>query len=159
VIAEENIATNGRRAWAALIDSLMVTLFVLILFYDPLMVLAQMARGATTPETQENFLRAFQSFQHQTLPYIFSLYVVYHAVPVWRGGMTLGKYLMKIRVVQAEDGMPVSFGGALSRALGRTVGEMFVFYVTFVLAFFTPLRQTLHDRLSRTVVVNVESVS
>ena len=157
MIAEDRIASIGRRTWAALIDSLVVSLFVLILFYDPLMALADLAGTAVTPEKQNEFLLAFQAFQRQTLPYIFALYVVYHTVLVWQGGMTLGKYLMKIRVVQAEDGAPLPLGGALIRALMRTLGEMFLFYLTFLPAYFTPLRQTLHDRLGRSVVVDAVS--
>ncbi len=156
MISEDSIATIGRRAWAAFIDSLVVSAFVFILYYDPLMALANLAAGATTPEGQDTFLRAFQAFQHQTLPYIFTLYVVYHTLLVWQSGMTLGKYLARIRVVRAVDGGSVSFGSALVRGMMRTVGEMFVFYLTFLPAFFTPLRQTLHDRLGGTLVVNVE---
>ena len=154
--SEFALASIGRRTWAAFIDSLVVTLFVLILFYDPLMELAALASGAATTESQDAFLSAFQAFQRQTLPYIFALYVIYHAVLVWQNGMTVGKYLAKIRVVRVDQEKPMTFGVALARALGRTLGEMFVFYVTFLPAFFTPLRQTLHDRLSRTVVVEWE---
>jgi uncharacterized RDD family membrane protein YckC len=153
------LATIGRRTGAAFIDSLVVTLFVLILFYDPLMVLADLTRVAVTPEKQAEFMVAFQAFQAQTLPYIFALYVVYHAILVWQGGMTLGKYMMKIKVVQADGTAPVSFGAATARALGRTIGEMFVFYVTFLPAWFTPLRQTLHDRIAKTVVIDLRAAS
>jgi len=153
MITQRQLATTGRRTWAALIDSLVVSMFVLIVFYDSLMALAALGQGAITPEKQVEFLQAFQLFERQTLPYIFALYVVYHTVLVWQGGMTLGKYLMKIRIVQAESGEPVTFSSAFARALGRTLGEMFLFYLTFIPAFFTPLRQTLHDRLARTVVV------
>ena len=151
---DPTLATTGRRAWAALIDSLVVSVFVLIVFYDPLMALAQIAEGAVTPQKQAEFLEAFRAFEYQILPYMFALYVIYHAVLVWQwSGMTLGKYLMRIRVVQADTGAPVSFGTALVRALGRTVGEMFLMYATFVPAFFASSRQTLHDRLARTIVV------
>ncbi len=153
--AREQTATIGRRAWAALIDSLVLSVFVLILYYDPLMALAELARQAGLQQKPEIFLAAFQAFQTTTLPYIFALYIVYHAVLVWQGGMTLGKYLTRIRVVRAEDGGPVSLGSALVRALVRTLGEMFLMYVTFLPAWFTPLRQTLHDRLARTVVIRV----
>ena len=156
MISEDRIASIGRRTWAAFIDSLVVSLFVLILFYDRLMALANLAAGATTPEKQEVFLQAFQGFQHQTLPYIFTLYVLYHTLLIWQSGATLGKYLAHIRVVRADDGGSVPFGSALARGMMRTVGEMFVFYLTFLPAFFTPLRQTLHDRLAGTLVVNVE---
>ena len=159
MIAEDRIASIGRRAWAAFIDSLVVSAFVFILYYDPLMALANLAADATTPEKQDLFLQAFQGFQHQTLPYIFVLYVLYHTLLIWQSGMTLGKYFAHIRVVRATDGGSVSFGSALVRGMMRTVGEMFVLYVTFLPAFFTPLRQTLHDRLAGTVVVNVERQS
>jgi uncharacterized RDD family membrane protein YckC len=39
------------------------------------------------------------------------------------------------------------------------VGELIVFYITFLPAWFTPLRQTLHDRLGKTVVVNLEAAT
>ncbi len=153
---ERALATIGRRTWAAFIDSLVVSVFVLILFYDPLSGLAFLAAEAVTPEKQEVFLSAFQAFQRQTLPYIFSLYVLYHTVLVWQSGMTIGKYLARIRIVRLEEGEPMTFAAAFGRALGRTLGEMFLFYVTFLPAFFSPLRQTLHDRLVQTVVVERE---
>ena len=159
MIAEDRIASIGRRTWAAFIDSLVVSAFVFILYYDPLVALTNLAADATTPEKQALFLQAFQGFQSQTLPYIFVLYVLYHTLLVWQSGMTLGKYFAHIRVVRVVDGGSVPFGSALVRAMMRTVGEMFVFYVTFLPAFFTPLRQTLHDRLAGTVVVDVERQS
>lgn len=159
MISGDHIASIGHRAWAALIDSLVLSVLVLIIYYDPLMALARLATEATTPEKQEVFLQAFQVFQRQTLPYIFTLYVLYHTLLIWQSGMTLGKYFARIRVVRVEDGGSVPFGSALARGMMRTIGEMFVAYLTFVPAWFTPLRQTLHDRLGRTVVVKVERTS
>ena len=156
MISEDRIASVGRRTWAAFIDSLVVSVFVFILYYDPLMALSNLMVSATTPEKQEIFMQAFRAFQHQSLPYIFTLYVLYHTLLIWQSGMTLGKYIAHIRVVRADDGGSVPFGSALVRALIRTVGEMFVLYLTFLPAFFSPLRQTLHDRLAGTVVVDVE---
>jgi uncharacterized RDD family membrane protein YckC len=61
---------------------------------------------------------------------------------------------MKIKVVMIEDGTLLSFSASLLRALVRVVDEA-LFYIGFLPAFFSPTRQTLHDRVSRSVVVNV----
>ena len=153
------LAPIGRRTVAAFVDSLVVTLLVLVIYYDPLMVLADLAAQATTPEKQKAFRSAFVAFQHETLPYIFVLYVAYHAVLVWQTGMTVGKYLLKIKVASTEGEGSMSFMTALVRALVRTIGEMVVFYITFLPAWFTPLRQTLHDRLAKTIVVDLRAAS
>ncbi len=157
MIGENRIASLGRRTWAALIDSLVVSVFVLILYYDPLMVLSDLLARATTQEAMEVFKQAFQGFQRQNFPYIFSLYVLYHTLLIWQSGMTPGKYLMRIRVVDQVSGGRLSFGMAFLRALVRTVGEIFLLYLTFLPAFFSPWHQTLHDRVSRALVVNIEA--
>jgi uncharacterized RDD family membrane protein YckC len=159
VNTEFSLATIGKRTVAALIDSLVLTLFVFVLYYEPLKALTDLFQEATTPQSQSDFLEAFQAFQHETLPYILALNVVYHAVLVWQTGMTLGKYILKIKVVTTDDKNSLSFFDALVRALLRTVGELIVFYITFLPAWFTPLRQTLHDRLGKTVVVNLEAAT
>lgn len=155
MIAEERIASLGKRTGAFTIDSLVMSLFVLILFYDPIMALAAEITAAVTPEKMENVVRLMQQFNRQSLPYIFLLYLLYHGTLVWLTGMTLGKYLMKIKVVQIETGERLSFTAAFLRALLRTVGEMFLFYLTFLPAFFSPIHQTLHDRIARAVVVDL----
>jgi len=76
---------------------------------------------------------------------------------VWLSGMTLGKYIMRIKVVRYDEGGSLGFSSAFLRALIRTVGEMFLFYLTFLPAFFSPLRQTLHDRLSGAVVIDIRT--
>ena len=136
------------------IDSLVLSGFVLILFYDPLMTLAAQMQAANTPEKIIEFQHAMGAFSRQILSYLFALYVVYHTSLVGVTGMTLGKYLVKIEVVDVATGMRPGWMQALVRALGRTVGEMFLLYVTFVPAWFTDRRQSLHDLLARTVVVD-----
>ena len=65
-----------------------------------------------------------------------------------------GKYIMKIKAVDMNSGMRLSFAQAFWRASVRLISEMF-FYVGFLFAFFSPLHQTLHDKLSNCVVINV----
>ena len=157
MIAQEQIASIGRRTWAFTIDSLVMSGFVLILFYDPIMALANQINGVLTPEKMESVAQQMQHFNRQSLPYIFLLYVLYHGTLVWLSGMTLGKYIMQIKVVRYDEGGSLGFSSAFLRALIRTVGEMFLFYLTFLPAFFSPLRQTLHDRLSGAVVIDIRT--
>ena len=157
MIAQEQIASLGKRTAAFTIDSLVMSLFVLILFYDPIMALAAQINAAVTPEKMNDLFPVIQQFNRQSLPYIFLLYTLYHGTLVWLTGMTLGKYFMRIRVVDRVSGGRLSCGMAFLRALVRTIGEMFVFYITFLPAFFTPLRQTLHDRMGKAVVIDLKA--
>ena len=159
MIAREQTASIGRRTWAFTIDSLVMSLFVLILFYDSIMALADKITMAVTPEQMNEVVLAVSAFNRQSLPYIFLLYVLYHGTLVWLTGMTLGKYVLHLRVVRLEDGRGLSFGMAFLRALIRSVGELFLFYITFLPAFFSPLRQTLHDRLSGSVVIDLRAAA
>ena len=157
MIAQERVASLGKRTGAFTIDSLVMSLFVLILFYDPIMALAAQISAAVTPEKMNDVLPMMAQFNRQSLPYIFLLYVLYHGTLVWLTGMTLGKYLMRIQVVDQESGARLSFGMAFLRALVRTIGEMFLFYLTFLPAFFSPWHQTLHDRMGRAVVIDLKA--
>jgi uncharacterized RDD family membrane protein YckC len=81
------------------------------------------------------------------------LKVLYHTFFIWQNGMTLGKYFMKIKVVNMNTEETLTLPKALLRAIGRIVSEIF-FYLGFLLAFFLPLKQTLHDKISESVVIN-----
>jgi uncharacterized RDD family membrane protein YckC len=136
------------------IDSLVLSVFVLILFYDPLMQLSGDIAAAVTPEAMQKVYDDMRVFNRQSLPYIFILYVLYHGLLVWQSGMTIGKYVMKMKVVDSQTEDRLSFSKSMARALVRTAGELFLFYLTFLPAFFSPLRQTIHDRLAGTLVVD-----
>lgn len=65
---------------------------------------------------------------------------------------TPGKALMNM-VVMTEDGGRLSFKAALIRFFGRYL-SMLVFYIGYLMQPFTKRRQTLHDILSESVVVD-----
>jgi len=155
VTDELKLATIGRRTAAMVIDSLVLSLFVLILFYEPLMILSGDIASAVTPEATQKVYEDIKAFNIRSLPYIFVLYVLYHGLLIWQSGMTLGKYLVKIKVVDAQNRKKLDLNRSILRALVRTIGEIFLFYVTFLPAFFTPWRQTLHDKLARSVVIDI----
>jgi uncharacterized RDD family membrane protein YckC len=75
-------------------------------------------------------------------------------------GQTVGKRLLGMRVVRAEDGGPISNGQALVRALvyavaGNVCGCFGLLDVGWIL--WDPRKQCLHDKAARTVVIKVES--
>jgi len=136
----ENLAPNSKRVWSFTIDSILANLIYITIVYDQIILLK-------TPEEIINFAK-------ETSWILALINILYHTFFTWQNGKTLGKHIMKIKVVMIEDGALLSFSASLLRALVRVVDEA-LFYIGFLPAFFSPTRQTLHDRVSRSVVVNV----
>lgn len=137
---QEQIALPKKRVGAFVIDDLVISFLFLVIFWS------QIASLRTVEEINlfmtENFL------------IIVSIKILYHTVLVWQSGMTVGKYLMKIKVVTLQTGTIPPLHIAAARASLRIVSETF-FYLGFAMAFFNPMVQTLHDKLTGCVVVDV----
>lgn len=133
------IASSRKRIFSFVIDDIIISLFLLVIFYDQIVSLDSAAD--------------IQVFMAGNILSIMLLKVTYHTLFVWQNGMTLGKYIMKIRVTAHDGYSGVSFGVALVRALVRLISEFF-FYLGFLMAFFVPQMQTLHDKVAGTLVVD-----
>ncbi len=142
------IASIQKRITSFVIDDIVITLFFIIIFYDQFS-----AVFSNITVVDEAALESINTFIAQNILVILSIKLIYHTVLVWQNGMTLGKYLMKIKVIDLETGNTPSFQKAFLRASVRIPSEV-LFYLGFLMAFFVPLRQTLHDKLSNCVVVN-----
>jgi len=142
------IASSQKRITAFVIDDIVVSLFFFIIFYEQFSALF-----SDIAVVDETVLANINDFLAQNLLVVLAIKVIYHTVFVWQNGMTLGKYLMKIKVIDIATGNTPDFSKALLRALVRIPSEILL-YVGFFMAFFMPLRQTLHDKLSNCVVVN-----
>lgn len=79
--------------------------------------------------------------------------VVYQAFFVMQYGATIGKIVMKIRVIEISTMQKPNVIVALNRAVVRVVSEM-MFYLGFVWGVMDPARQTWHDKSAKTLVVN-----
>jgi len=143
------IASNTKRITSFVIDDLVVNLFLVIIFSSRLTALMS---GIT--KIDENSILMINQFVIENLPVIFAVKVLYHTVLVWQSGMTLGKYIVRIKVVDMHSGQRLSFVQALWRASVRLVSEM-LFYIGFLFALFSSLHQTLHDKISNSVVIDV----
>ena len=147
--AELPIAPNRKRIWSFVIDDMVVNLFLIIIFSSQL---SELMSGVT--EVNEASVMMVNQFIMHNIIIVFAVKVLYHTVLIWQNGMTLGKYLMKIKTVDLSSGNTPSFTQAFWRASVRLLSEM-LFYLGFLFAFFSPLNQTLHDKLSNCVVIDV----
>jgi len=145
------IASMQKRISAFVIDDIVISLFFLIIFYDQIMGLF-----SSLPETVEGntlSLDIMNTFIAENLVIVLGMKVVYHTVLIWQNGMTIGKYAVKIKAVSLDTEQRPSFQQAFLRASVRLISESF-FYLGFIMAFFIPMRQTLHDKLSNCVVID-----
>jgi uncharacterized RDD family membrane protein YckC len=135
------LATTRRRANSFIIDDLLVTLIVTIMLWSKI--------SATNGD-----LEIVLQIMNEAFMQIIFLKIIYQAFFVWYYGATIGKIVMKLRVIDFNHFGRITLSQALIRSLLRIVSELF-FYFGFILAFFTDSKQTLHDKFGRTLVVNV----
>ena len=139
-MTEQNrIAPLGKRILSFVVDDLVVSFLFVAIFFEQI---ASMGG----PEEVRPFLQL-------NLWVLVLLKIFYHTFFTSYNGMTVGKYLAKIRAVSLEDGTLLDTPRSLVRASVRILDEMF-FYLGFLPALFSPNRQTLHDRISGCVVVH-----
>ena len=148
------IASTKKRTLSFIIDDLVILMLIIAIFYEQLVLIASHAPTVLTPEVLEAFQEEIKHFLADNLLVVLSLKLLYHTVFVWQNGMTLGKYIMKIQVVDLETSMKPTFVKALLRAILR-IGSEAIFYLGFLLAYFLPLKQTFHDKVSDCVVIDV----
>ncbi len=79
--------------------------------------------------------------------------IVYQAFFVMQYGATLGKIVMKIRVIEIKTLQKPNVISALNRAFVRVVSEM-LFYLGFLWGAMDPSRQTWHDKSAKTLVID-----
>jgi uncharacterized RDD family membrane protein YckC len=135
------VVSTGKRLSAFMIDDIVVTLLLFIIFFEQLMAIDMQDPLGLVGFLQVNGI------------YFILLRFFYHTYFIWQSGQTLGKRLVKIRVVEMQSGQIPSFQVAVLRSGFRVVSES-IFYLGYIVAYFTPLVQTLHDKLSNTVVVD-----
>lgn len=135
------LASMRSRAFAYIIDDILLTLIVIVIYWDTIVSVSQDAEAMM-----------YLMKTDLVMPLIF-LKVTYHTFFVWYFGATVGKIVAKIRVIDANHWGRVSLFSSLLRGVGRIFSEMF-FYVGFLIGFFNDGRKTFHDITGKTLVVN-----
>jgi len=140
------LAPLARRALAQVIDQLLIGV--------PLFVLTWSIGGDLSDTDNDNLLWLTVLWLAVTLVYSTAFVAV--------RGATIGKSIVKIKVVNRADGSPVGWNYAAVRALVPTVAGLIpvigfaLNIAVYVRAFFHPLRQGLHDAAAGTVVVRAD---
>lgn len=136
------LASMRSRAFAFIIDDLIVSLIIMFAYWDSIVQVGSDS-NALLSLMQTTFV----------LP-LMILKVIYQTFFVWYYGATIGKIIVKIRVIDENSWGRVSFFASFLRAVGRVISEMF-FYIGFLIGFFNDGRKTFHDITGKTLVVNV----
>ena len=82
-----------------------------------------------------------------------ALKIIYQAFFTMQYGASLGKIVMKIRVIEIRTLQNPNVLCALNRAIFRIISEM-LFYLGFLWGLLDPARQTWHDKTAQTLVIN-----
>ncbi len=134
------LATQRKRMQAFVIDDILISLITMALLWDQI-------------STAESDLMNVLLLMNGAFVQVLFLKLIYQTFFVWYYGATIGKIILKIRVIKEDTFDAVDFVTALMRSASRILSES-IFYLGFVLAFYTEGKQTLHDKLAKTLVVN-----
>ena len=134
------LASMRSRIKAFIVDDLSITLLVMLILWDKI-TLANGELVATMMIMNEAFLQ------------IVVLKFIYQTFFIWYYGATIGKFFAKIKVIDFNHFGRVSLVNSMIRSAGRIVSEA-VFYIGFLIAYYTDSRQTFHDKLGKSLVVD-----
>ncbi len=81
-------------------------------------------------------------------------FFAYYILLEGNSGQTLGKKVVKIKVVK-EDGSPITMGDSVIRNLLRIVDGLVFYLVGAILVWSNPAKQRLGDKLAKTKVISV----
>jgi uncharacterized RDD family membrane protein YckC len=134
------LASMWSRTIAFVIDDLSITLIVMFMLWDKI----EMSNGD---------YMIIMEIMNSAFVQILALKFIYQTFFIWYYGATVGKLVTKIRVIDYYNFGRVSLLNSVIRSSGRIISEMAMF-VGFIFAFFTESKQTFHDKLGKTLVVN-----
>lgn len=135
------LASMRSRALGYVIDDLLVTVIIMTIFWENILAVS-------------HDMNAMMLLMKTDLVMpLLMLKIIYHTFFVWYYGATIGKIIVKIRVIDANSWGRVSMFSSFLRAVGRIFSEMF-FYVGFLIGFFNDGRRTFHDITGKSLVVN-----
>ncbi len=134
------LASIRSRTIAFVIDDLSITFLVAIMLWDSI-------------STAGGDFMAVMGIMNAAFFQVVFIKFIYQTFFVWYYGATIGKLVAKIRVIDYDDFDKVTLMNSAVRSAGRIVSEM-LFYIGFIMAFFTDSKQTFHDKFGKTLVVN-----
>lgn len=136
---ELGLASLKSRIFAYTIDEVLLSFIFMAIFWDSFQ--------------SQNSIEAMIALVNQMTLYLILIKITYHTFFTAYYGATLGKIIVKIKIIQTDDLNIPNVLGAFLRAIVRVIGEM-LFFLGFLWFFSNKLRQTWHDLAAKTIVVN-----
>ncbi|TLD89276.1 RDD family protein [Helicobacter sp. MIT 05-5294] len=144
ILAREEIqtASYSKRIIAHIIDDLLLSMVIIGIFWDSIIQNA----GNT-----EVILEIISSSWF----ILYGVRILYHWLFVQFFGASIGKIVVKIRVIELGLLDNPNFKQALLRSLFRALSE-FLIYLPFIVIFTNSLKMGLHDMIANTIVVELK---
>ena len=133
------LASHKKRAMAFFIDEILLSFLLIIALWD----------SFASAKTMEDVIYVTNTF---VLEYMM-MKIIYQAFFVMQYGASIGKIVMKIRVIDINSLDNPNVLISLNRAIFRVISEM-IFYLGFLWGMLDPSRQTWHDKTAKTFVIN-----
>ncbi len=133
------LAPIAKRFIAFVIDNFLISIIFVIIIWNHFV-------KATTTQEMINVTDSF------ILEY-FALKIIYQTIFVYIYGASIGKIIMKIRIIEIKTLQKPSFLSSLNRAVFRIISEI-IFYLGFLWGVLNPTRQTWHDTTAKTLVID-----
>jgi uncharacterized RDD family membrane protein YckC len=150
------LASIGSRFGAVFCDGLLMGLIVVILLFPMYVAIfttfSETARHPGSPPTMPTFSFGFRIYQYLVSYGIPAAYEIFF---IGTYGATLGKMLMKIKVVTPE-GERISYGRATGRHFAKILSGI-ILYIGYLMAFWDEEKRALHDRIAGTRVISTEA--
>lgn len=154
--ARGELASWGSRLGGTIIDAILLLIPMALIFFA---TIAPLLRDADIDD--EGNITGISSADAGTIALAAVLAFIVFALykPMFEGhnGQTLGKMMVHIRVVRAEDGSRIGYGKAFFRWFMSTligaVGPLNL--INYLWPLWDDDNQTLHDKAAKTVVVKV----
>ncbi|GAA2702752.1 RDD family protein [Micromonospora olivasterospora] len=112
-----------------------------------------------TPDLFGDFLLPLLALEAGIFLFTLGVTYVFHVEMMFKTGQTVGKRMMKLRVVPLDPALPLGRKAAAKRWLAHQVGGSFIPGFSYVDGLWQlwdkPWQQCLHDKFARTVVVKV----
>lgn len=144
-----NYAGFGVRFGAKFVDGLIVMGVMGVIYAIMIPMMTSSARSGN------NGMGMFVVFQVLIYGLSYVGVPLYSAFFLSKYGATPGKMACKLKVVRS-DGQPLSFGRALGRVYAEFLSAMILYIGFIMVAFDSPERRALHDRICDTRVILVK---
>ncbi|MCH5323343.1 MAG: RDD family protein [Helicobacter sp.] len=139
---EIEIAPLSKRLVAFLIDDLLVSLVWIAIYWESI---------AEVADDSEAVLKILSA----SILVVYAIKILYQWLFVMYYGATIGKIVMRIRVIEVELLDNPNAMQSLVRSLFRALSEVLM-YMPFFLVLENKIHQALHDRIAKTIVIDLK---